>query len=80
MNKLKEWLSNIFTESDNKTICTVKVLAIGSFLYAIGLHGYSIIAQHVAFDLQAFGTGWGIMMATLGAALAGKKDTPKDGA
>lgn len=77
-DKLRLWISNIATESDNKTVCTVKVLAIASFLYAIGMHCYSVIIQHAVFDLQSFGTGWGIMMATLGAALAVKKDTPKE--
>ncbi len=76
-NNIKTWLSHITTEPDNKTTCIVRVLAIFSFLYAIGVHGWSIFANGVSFDITNFALGWSGMITTLGAALKLKTDTPE---
>jgi hypothetical protein len=76
--KLKKWINDIFTEPDGKTMCPVRLLAIGGFLYALITHGWTIYAQHAAFDLQNFGTSFGIMLATLGASLGLKTDAKVD--
>ena len=72
---IKRWVSDVFTEPDNNVICPVRIMAIGGFLYSIGVHAYSIVYQHAVFDLQQFSTAFGIMLATLGAALKMKTDS-----
>lgn len=76
-DKLKIWLHNIVSETDNKTICPVRLTALGGTTYAFGCHFYSTFIQHVPFDMLAFSGGLGAILATLGGALAIKKDTPK---
>ena len=76
--KLRTWIGNIATETDNKTICPVRLTALGGTTYAFGCHFYSTFIQHVPFDMLAFSGGLGAILATLGGALAIKKDTPKE--
>lgn len=73
---LKKWVNDVFTEPDGKTMCPVRVLAIGGFIYFLCTHGYSVYAQHAAFDLSGFGSSFGVMIATVGAALGFKTDAP----
>lgn len=75
-NTIKKGIHDLLTEPSNNVFCPVRVMAIGGFLYAIGQHAYSVIWQHVQFDLTAFGIGYGSMLATLGAALRWKSDSP----
>jgi len=76
--KMKKTINNITTEPDNKTICPVRLTALGGTTYAFGCHFYSTFIQHVPFDMLAFSGGLGAILATLGGALAIKKDTPKE--
>lgn len=75
MNKLKQWVHDVFTEPNNNTICPVRLLAFGGFLYALFVHGWSIFVMGAAFDLMAFGGAYGVMLATLGVALGVKTDS-----
>jgi hypothetical protein len=76
--KIKKMLHNIASEPDNKTICPVRLTALGGTTYAFGCHAYATFLQHVPFDMMAFSGGLGAILATLGASLAVKKDTPKE--
>lgn len=75
---LKRWTSDLFCEPDNLVVCPVRIMAMIGFLYSIGTHAWTVFVQHVAFDLQSFSTAYGIMLATLGAALKMKSDSSPD--
>ena len=75
-DKIKKAIHDMITEPSNSVVCPVRVMAIGGFLYALGQHAYATLWQHVAFDLTQFGIGYGSMLATLGAALKWKSDSP----
>jgi hypothetical protein len=76
MNKAR--FLELITETNNKTLCPVRILSI------LGVLEYIIIAafnykQHATFDLQGFGVGFATLIGGIGVALGLKKDTPKDG-
>lgn len=73
---LKKWINDVFTEPDGKTMCPVRVLAVGGFVYFLSTHAFSVYAQHSAFDLSSFGSSFAMMIATVGAALGLKSDAP----
>lgn len=75
MGAIKNWFLNLMTEPDNKTHCPARWCGILGFVYAIAIHAYTTIINHIPFDLTSFGTGYAAMMATLGIALGLKKDT-----
>lgn len=72
---IKNFLQNISTGQDNETHDVARVLAIVAFLNALGLTIFDVVYRNVHFDIQAFGTGIGVLFAGLGAALFLKKDS-----
>ena len=71
------WLKQIITEPDNRTICIVRLMSIagvGEFLYLAA----KTAMKAGAFDMQAFGLGFGGLLGGIGAALKLKKDSPKE--
>lgn len=71
---MKQFLTNLFTEPDNQTWCIVKVLvALGTFTF-LGLAIIHVVHNH-SFDPQAFGVGFGALLAGGGGSLMMKKDT-----
>jgi hypothetical protein len=74
LEKLKKWLSDVFTEPDNKTICPVRIIAIIGALQYLGL-GVAHYVQHHIFDAQNFAVGFGTLLGGIGVALGLKKDT-----
>lgn len=78
-DNIKKWGRDILEEPDNHIICPIRVMAVIGFFYYIGAHAWSIIAQHAAFALVDFSTGFGIMMTTVGAALKLKTDSKPEG-
>ena len=77
-DKIKGWIHNIVSETDNKTICPVRVLAILGTLQGLGIQAWDVIGNHAAFNLEQFGIGMGAMLGSLGLALGFKKDSPKE--
>lgn len=75
-DKMKKIFNNISTEVDNKTVCPVRLTALGGTTYAFICHGWATFVNHVPFDMQSFSIGLGAILGTLGAALAIKKDSP----
>lgn len=75
MDTLKKWISDAFTEPGNDIVCPVRVLAILGFLWALGMNGWSVLVLKVPFDVMAFGTSYGLMLAALGIALGAKSDS-----
>lgn len=73
--KLKKFLSDLFTESDNNTFDLAKVLALLAIIDGLGLASYEVIVKGSAFNFQDFGTGVGLLFAGLGVVLGFKKET-----
>jgi len=61
-------------DSESSVYDPVRAAFIIAFLTGIGLQIYSVVQQDVAFDIQASGTGFGLMIAGAGGAMALRKD------
>lgn len=72
---IKKAIHDITTEPDNDVVCPVRLAAIGTFVYSIGMHAYTVIWQHALFDFQNFAIAFSAMITTLGAALKMKSDS-----
>jgi hypothetical protein len=76
---LKTFLSNMFTEVDNKTFDLTKVMAAVAIATALGLAIYSTVIKKDTFDMSSYGTGIAALFAGVGVSLGFKKDTtPKE--
>lgn len=73
--RLREFLSQMMTESDNITHDLYRYLSLVSIVSGIGLQIYAIVFGHQNFDMQTFGIGVGALFAGVGVALGLKKDT-----
>jgi hypothetical protein len=78
MKRLANWFRQLVTEPDNKTHCPIRWVALLGTLQGLSMQAYQVFIQHAAFNLQEYGVGLGAIIATVGAALGMKKDTPKD--
>lgn len=74
---LKTLISNLITETDNKTACPVRIGSILGILQYLGLATAHYI-QHGVFDAQSYAVGFGALLGGVGVALGLKKDTPPD--
>ena len=74
IESIKKIVQQLLTESDNVTHDVFRWLAVVCVVAGISLQVYSVVRQGEKFDMQAFGTGTGILLAGVGAALALKKD------
>lgn len=74
--KIKEFLSQVFTEPNNRTVCVVRLAGVGAVVQGQFLIAYHVVVQHAAFDLQAYGLGMTALITGLGVALGIKKDSP----
>lgn len=71
---MKKFLLQVFTEPNNHTFCPVRCIGVLAVIQGLGLSAYTVVVQHAAFDLLAYGGGIGALLGTLGAALGMKKD------
>lgn len=71
---MKKWLTDMFTEPDNKTICPVRIIAILGSLQYLGMAGANYYQHHI-FDAQNYAIGFGALLGGIGVALGLKKDT-----
>ena len=78
MKKIKKWLFDIFSEPDNSTICPIRLLAIGGFVWALWMSGFSVLILKTPFVIVEFGTAYGVMLAALGIALGMKTDSKEN--
>lgn len=70
-NALREML----TGPDNVTHDIVRWIAALGSCNAFVLAAYDVVVQHAHFDIQAYGIGFGALMAGLGSAIWLKKDS-----
>lgn len=75
MNKIKQWLQDIFSEPDGQAICIAKVMAVIAFISFLAYSGYGLTCDH--FAIQEFGSG--LLQVLLGSAgvIAGKNLSEK---
>jgi len=71
-------ITEVFTESDNKTHSLMKYLVFGGTIAALFYQGWDIVGNHLAFNMQTFGLGIGAMWAGAAAALGLQKESPCD--
>ncbi len=69
------WLNNLLTESDNTTPCIVRIVAALGSANGLGLTAFDVVVRHVHFDVQAYGVGFGAILAAVGAALKWKPES-----
>lgn len=72
---IRSHLLQLVTGADNRTPDVGRYIAAVSFLTAFTLEVYSVVKLGKVFDIQAFGTGIGILMAGVGAMLKLKENT-----
>lgn len=72
---MRKFISDLFTESDNKTWDLIRIIA---GLLSVSVVGFTVLSllKGNAFDMMNFGTGTGALLGGIGAALGFKKDTP----
>ena len=72
-----EWIKNMITGKDNITVDFLRVLAIASIVVALALQVYVVVFKVVPqpFDLQQFGIGIGVVLASAAGALKLKETT-----
>lgn len=75
LDTVKKWLSNSVTEPDNKTVCPVRLMAIGGVVQYMGLAAFHYV-QHGIFDAQNYAIGFSALLGGIGVALGLKKDSP----
>lgn len=68
-------LRQLLTGVDGHTHDFMRYIGLGGALTAFGLQIYVVVFKNQPFDLQAFGIGMGALTASVGAAIALKKDT-----
>ena len=72
---VKTWLTQMFTEADNKTADLTKMLALLAIVDGLVLATYAVVVKGAMFNFSEFGAGVGILFAGLGVVLGFKKET-----
>lgn len=75
MEKIKKFLSHLFTEADNNTFDLTKILAFLSIVVGLSLSIVSVVINAQTFVFQDFGIGVGALFTGLGVALGFKKES-----
>ncbi len=77
---IQSFLKDIFTGKDGESFDLGRLLWAGTAIWAPALQTFDVVANHVRFDIQAFGVGMGVILAGGGGALALKRKTEPDAA
>lgn len=75
MEKIKKFLSHLFTEADNNTFDLTKILAFISIIVGLSMVVFSVVKNAQPFVFQDFGIGVGALFTGLGVALGFKKES-----
>lgn len=76
MDKIKQWVKDIFSEDNGEAVCVAKVLAVLSVFAFIGYAIYGLIAKD-HFALNEFASGLMNVLLGGGGVIAGKQFTQK---
>ena len=74
-DKIKKFLNDLFTETDNHTFDLAKVLAVLAVVNGLVLTVYEVVWKNTAFNFQDYGIGVGLLFGGLAAVLTFKKET-----
>lgn len=77
IEKIKALIKQILTEPNNQTYCPVRITGTLGLVQYLVMNGHNYIAHHI-LDPQAFAVGFAAIITAVGAALAIKKDSPKE--
>ena len=75
MEKIKKFLNDMFTETDNHTFDLSKVLALLAVVNGLALTVYEVVWKGTTFNFQDYGIGVGLLFGGLAAVLTFKKET-----
>ena len=75
MNKVKKFLNDMFTETDNHTFDLTKVLALLAIVNGIALTIYEVIWKGTTFNFQDYGVGVGLLFGGVAVVLGFKKES-----
>lgn len=73
MNRIKQWVKDIFSEDDGEAVCVAKVLAVISVISFIGYGLFGLMHDH--FALNEFANGMMQVLLGSGGVIAGKQFT-----
>lgn len=74
-----KFLKDILTADEGSTVYDlVRVAFACAFVVGLSLQAYAVLRLEQAFDIQAFGTGFGLMIAGAGGAMALRKDRERE--
>ena len=76
MEKIKKFLNDLFTETDNHTFDLAKILAVLAVVNGLGLTIYEVAWKGTTFNMESYGLGIGLLFGGLAAVLTFKKETP----
>lgn len=68
-------LKDMLTDNQD-VLCIVRTAAAAVVTTGLGLAVYDVVVQHAKFDIQAYGIGSAAILASVGAALKLKPDSP----
>jgi hypothetical protein len=74
MAKFREWINELFTEPNNRTLCPVRLMAVFGCVQFLTLSAWNF-ARVGTFDPQAYCVGFAALMGGIGIALGTKKDS-----
>jgi hypothetical protein len=73
-----KWIRDILTADKDSTVFDlVRVAFASAFVVGLALQVY-VVVRGEPFDIQAFGTGFGLMIAGAGGAMALRKDREEE--
>ena len=75
MEKIKKFLNDLFTETDNHTFDLAKVLALLAVVNGLWLTIYEVVWKGTTFNMESYGLGIGLLFGGLAAVLTFKKET-----
>ena len=75
MEKIKKFLNDMFTETDNHTFDLSKVLALLAVVNGLALTVYEVVWKGTTFNFQYYGIGVGLLFGGLAAVLTFKKES-----
>ena len=75
MDKVKKFLSDMFTETDNHTFDLSKVLAVIAVMNGLALTVYEVVWKGTVFNMESYGLGIGLLFGGLAAVLTFKKES-----
>jgi hypothetical protein len=62
--KLRDWITDLFTDANGDADETIVYALLGILTFNC-LAIYNVVVRHIAFDMQAYGVGFGAILAAV---------------